>query len=397
MLVYEYKLQGKDRQFLALEEAIRTTQFIRNKCVRFWKDNKGVNPYDLYQYCAVLAKEYDFAKKLNSQARQAASERASSAIMHFYKNCKDKSIKKKGYPQFQKDCRSVEYKTTGWKLSDDYQRITFTDGFKAGTFRLVDTRDLSAFNREQIKRVRVIQRANGFHVQFCLDVDRKEDLAPSGKTIGLDMGLSSFYTDSNGEKVDCPRFLRKAEKRIKFLLRRVSRKHKGSSNRKKAKNRLARKHLQVQRQRKDFAVKLARCVVTNNDVIAFEDLQVRNMVKNHHLAKSIMDASWSLFRNYLAYYGRVCGRVTVAVPAAYTSQDCSSCGKRVKKALSERTHVCQCGCILDRDENAALNILAKGLALANISINGTDGSGTDGSGTDGQSETEVAKVFSSAA
>ena len=380
MLVYEYKLQGKDKQFQALEESIRTTQFIRNKCVRHWKDNRGVNPYDLYQYCAVLAKEYDFAKKLNSQARQAASERASSAIMRFYKNCKDKSIRKKGYPQFQKDCRSVEYKTTGWKLSDDYKHLTFTDGFKAGTFRLVDTRDLSYFSQEQIKtlvkRVRVVKRADGFYVQFCLDIDRKEQLPPSGKTLGLDMGLASFYTDSNGEKVDCPKFLRKAEKRIKFLQRRVSRKHKGSANRKKARNRLARKHLTVQRQRRDFAVKLARCVVTNNDVIAFEDLQVRNMVRNHHLAKSIMDASWSLFRNYLAYYGRVHGRVTVAVPPAYTSQDCSSCGKRVQKALSERTHVCSnpsCGCVLDRDENAALNILARGLELANVVINGTDG------------------------
>lgn len=380
MLVYECKLQGKDRQFQALEEAIRTTQFIRNKCVRHWKDNRSINPYDLYQYCAVLAKEFDFAKKLNSQARQAASERASSAIMRFYKNCKDKSVRKKGYPQFQKDCHSVEYKTTGWKLSDDYRRITFTDGFKAGTFRLVDTRDLSHFNREQIKRVRVLRRADGFYVQFCLDVDRKEELPPSGKTVGLDMGLSSFYTDSNGQKIDCPKFLRKAEKRIKFLQRRVSRKHKGSVNRRKAKNRLARKHLQVQRQRRDFAIKLARCVVTNNDVIAFEDLQVRNMVNNHHLAKSIADASWSLFRNYLVYYGRVYGRVTVAVPPQYTSQDCSACGKRIKKSLSERTHACSCGCVLDRDENAALNILAKGLEQVGLVFNGTDG----------QSETEVA-------
>ena len=317
--------------------------------------------------------------------------------MRSYKNCKDKSVKKKGYPQFQKDCRSVEYKTTGWRLSGDYKRITFTDGFGAGAFKLVDTRDLSHFNlshfnREQIKtlikRVRVLKRADGFYVQFCLNVERKEELAPSGKTIGLHMGLSSFYTDSHGEKVDCPKFLRKAEKRIKFLQQRVSRKHKGSTNRKKAKNRLARKHLQVQRQRKDFAVKLARCVVTSNDVIAFEDLQVRNMVKNHHLAKSIADASWSLFRNYLAYYGRVYGKVTVAVAPAYTSQDCSVCGKRVRKSLSERTHACSCGCVLDRDENAAKNILAKGLEQVDIVLK----VGIVLNGTDGQSETNFASA-----
>src|SRR5579859_2321083 len=106
MLIYEYKLHGDHAQFQALEEAIRTTQFIRNKCVRYWKDHRDVNPYDLYQYTAVLAKEFDFVKKLNSQARQAASERASSAIVRFYKNCKLKRPGKKGYPQFQKDARS---------------------------------------------------------------------------------------------------------------------------------------------------------------------------------------------------------------------------------------------------------------------------------------------------
>jgi putative transposase len=382
MLIFEYKLQGNDKQFEALEEAIRTTQFIRNKCVRYWKDNRGVSPYDLSQYCAILAKEFDFASKLNSQARQAAAERASAAILRFYKNCKQKKRGKKGYPRFQKDNRSVEYKTTGWKLSEDYRHITFTDGFEAGTFKLVDTRDLSVFSREQIKRVRVVHRADGYYVQFCLDIMRTEELAPCGQTIGLDMGLSSFYTDSEGEKVECPKFLRKAEKQIKKLQRRVSRKQKGSANRKKSRNRLARKHLQVQRQRKDWAMKLARCVVMSHDVIAIEDLQVRNMVRNHHLAKSIMDASWTQFRTFLEYYARVYGRVVIAIPPQFTSQDCSNCGKRVKKSLSERTHRCSCGCVMDRDENSARIILVIGLTLAGWLIIGTDG----------QSETDAALV-----
>ena len=315
--------------------------------------------------------------------------------MRFSKNCKDKSLRKEGFPQLQKDCCSVEYKTTGQKLSGDYRQITFTDGFGAGTFRLLDkrtrTRDLSAFHREQIKtlvkRVRILKRADGYYVQFCLNIDRKEGLPPSGTTLGLDMGLSSFYADSNGEKMYCAKFLRKAEKRIKFLQQRMSRKLKGSHNRKEAENRLARKHLQVQRQRRDFAAKLAQCVVASSDIVTFEDLAVRNMVRNHHLAKSIMGASWSLFRNYLAYYGRVYRRMTVAVLPTYTSQDCSPCGGRVKKALSERTHACSCGCGLDRDKNAALNILAKGLEQVDSIVNGTAG----------QSETEAAYEKSLAA
>ncbi|HAJ61640.1 MAG TPA: transposase, partial [Cyanobacteria bacterium UBA8543] len=116
-------------------------------------------------------------------------------------------------------------------------------------------------------------------------------------------------------------------------------------------------------QRKDFAVKLARCVVRSNDLVTFEDLKVRNMVRNRHLAKSISDAAWTTFRTWVEYFGKVFGVVTVAVPPHYTSQNCSNCGKVVKKSLSVRTHVCHhCGHTQDRDWNAARNILEKGLS-----------------------------------
>jgi len=213
-----------------------------------------------------------------------------------------------------------------------------------------------------------LRRADGYYAQFCVDLDRTEDLAPTGKTIGLDMGLTSFYTDSTGVKVENPRYLRKAEKQLKRAQRRVSKKAKGSKNRIQARKRLGRQHLKVQRQRKDFAIKTARCVgvrhrtpIQSHDLVALEDLKVRNMVKNHHLAKSISDASWSMFRDWLEYYGRVMGRVVIAIAPHYTSQECSSCHVIVKKSLSTRTHTCQCGCVLDRDHNAALNILAAGL------------------------------------
>jgi putative transposase len=152
MIVLEFKLTGADRQYAALDEAIRTTQFIRNKCVRKWMDERGVKPYDLNKYCAVLAKDYDFVGKLNSQARQAAAERAGAAIVRFYKNCRVKTPCKKGYPQFQKDGRSIEYKQTGWKLDEARRAITFMDGFKAGTFRLRGTRDLLGYALAQIRR-----------------------------------------------------------------------------------------------------------------------------------------------------------------------------------------------------------------------------------------------------
>jgi len=228
---------------------------------------------------------------------------------------------------------------------------------------LVGSRDLNFYQIEQIKRVRLVKRADGYYAQFCVDIARKEEVKPSQTTIGLDVGLNHFYTDSNGEVVENPRFLRKSERQLKKLQRQVSKCKKGSANRHKAIKRLARKHLQVSTiQRKDFAIKTARCVVRSNDLIAYEDLQVRNMVKNHKLAKSISDASWSMFRDWVEYFGKVFGKVTVAVPPQYTSQNCSTCGTVVQKSLSERTHQCShCGTVLDRDHNAALNILAMGL------------------------------------
>ncbi|MDJ0726989.1 MAG: transposase [Prochloraceae cyanobacterium] len=360
LFVLEAKLRGSTKQFAVIDEMIRTAGFVRNSCIRHWMDNRGVGQYDLSALCKVLAKEYEWAKKLNSQARQASAERGWAAIKRFYDNCKNPAIKKKGYPRFKKS-RSVEYKTTGYKLSEDRQSITFTDGFKAGRFRIVGAFDLNYYQPKQIKRVRVVRRADGYYVQFCVAIDRLEEVEPTEQVIALDVGLMHFYTDNRGNKVENPRHLRKSEKALKRLQKRVSRKVKGSNKRRKAINKLGRKHLKVSRQRKDFAVKLARCVVKSNDLVVFEKLTVRNLLKNRRLAKSINDAGWRQFFEWLEYYGQVFGKIVIAVPPQYTSQECSSCHRIVKKSLSERTHACECGCILDRDENASRNLLAKGL------------------------------------
>ncbi|WP_293343146.1 transposase [Microcoleus sp. CAWBG58] len=369
MIVLEFKLKGSSQQYRVIDEMIRTAQFVRNKALRYWIDNQGVKLSDLYKQCAIMAKEFEWAGKLNSMARQASAERAIFAIQRFFANCKGKKPGKKGYPQFKKHTRSVEYKTSGWALSADKRCLSFTDGFAAGTFRLVGSRDLHFYAPKEIKRVRVIHRADGYYAQFCINVERTEEVVPTGKAIGIDVGLNHFYTDSAGETVPSPRHLRKSEKALKRLQKRTSRKKKGSRNRKKAINKLGRKHLKVSRQRKDFAVKTALCVVKSSDFVAYENLQIKNMVKNHKLAKSISDAAWSQFSQWLEYFGKVYGKTVVAVAPGYTSQDCSSCGNRVQKSLSVRTHVCSCGTVLDRDHNAALNILAKGLKQAGIILN----------------------------
>jgi putative transposase len=151
MLVFEFKAYGTKQQFDAVDEAIRTVQFIRNKALRFWMENEKVDKYALNKYSAVLAKEFPFCDDLNSMARQSSSERAWSAISQFYDNCKKKVPGKKGFPRFQKDNRSVEYKTTGWRLANDRKSVIFTDKNGIGKLKLKGTRDLHFYQRSQIK------------------------------------------------------------------------------------------------------------------------------------------------------------------------------------------------------------------------------------------------------
>ncbi len=235
------------------------------------------------------------------------------------------------------------------------------------------------------------------------------------------MGIATYVTDSDGHAVANPRFIRWAEMRLKRYQRRLSRRsvyHKKgkkprtnhatrqrarhnqypkdpaapaipspspiphapsnpspprqSANWGKAKQRVGRVYLTLQRQREDFARKTASALISSHDLIALEDLKVRNLVRNRRLAKAISDVGWSRLRWWVEYYGRLHGVPVVAAPPAYTSQDCSGvlpdgtpCRKRIQKSLSVRTHICpRCGLTLDRDENAAVNILARGLALA---------------------------------
>ncbi|MBD2483617.1 RNA-guided endonuclease TnpB family protein [Planktothrix sp. FACHB-1365] len=284
MIVLEYKVKGKPNQYQAIDQVIRTTQFVRNKAIRYWMDNSRelkIDKFALNKYSTTLRKEFSFVNDLNSMAVQSAAERGWAAISRFYDNCQKKISGKKGYPKFQK------------------------------------------------------------------------------------VGIESFYTDSNGYQEPNPKFLRKMETSIKKSQRQIYKKVKGSSGRRKARKVYAKKHLKVSRQRNEHAKRIARNVCTSNDVVAYVgvacakriDLSVRNLVKNHCLAKSISDASWYLFRQWIEYFAAKFDKLAIPVPPHYTSQKCSNCGGIVKKSLSTRTHICNCGCELHRDTNAAINIL----------------------------------------
>ncbi|MFB2969124.1 RNA-guided endonuclease InsQ/TnpB family protein [Aerosakkonema sp. BLCC-F183] len=311
-------------------------------------------------------------------AVQAAAERGWLAISRFYENCKTNKTGKKSFPRFQKDNRSVEYKTSGWSLHKTKRRITITDKKGICELKLLGKWDIHTYPVKSIKRVRLVRRADGYYCQFAIDVECVDIQPPTGQEIGLDVGLESFYTDSNGHHEPSPKFLRKAESGIKHTQRRIYKKVKGSSGRRKARARYSRKHLRVSRQRTEHAKRLARHVCKSNDLIAYEDLKVGNLLKNHCLAKSIADASWYQFRQWIEYFAAKFGRLAVAVPPQYTSQECSQCKAMVKKSLSTRTHVCSCGLILQRDWNAAINILLK--AKSTVGQTGSNANG-DGSST----------------
>ena len=192
-------------------------------------------------------------------------------------------------------------------------------------------------------------------------------LPTTGRETGIDVGLKVFLITADGDAIENPRHYRRAEKQLAKAQRRVSRRKKGSKRRGKTVGQLQLAHQTVQRQRADFHHKTALALLRDYDTISLEDLRVANLVRNRHLATSISDAGWAQFRSILEAKAACAGRRVVAVPPAYTSQDCSGCGVRIPKSLSVRTHVfTNCGLMLDRDENAARNIHWAGQALRGV-------------------------------
>jgi putative transposase len=207
------------------------------------------------------------------------------------------------------------------------------------------------------KTVTISREADGWYVCFsCADAPIRP-LPATGQETGIDLGIEAFATLSDGTRIFHPGWYRQVERALKTAQRRVSRRKKGSSRRRKAVRLFAKAHQRVARQRRDFHHKTALALVRENDTIYHEDLQPANMVKNHHLAKSITDAGWGAFLTILTNKAACASRRIIAVDPAFTSQTCSGCGILVSKGLSVRWHSCpDCGTSLHRDHNAAKNI-----------------------------------------
>jgi putative transposase len=293
---------------------------------------------------------------IHSQVLQDVLTRLDRAFQAFFRRVKNGETP--GYPRFQGANRytSFTYKQFG-------NGATLDNGFlalsKIGRIAVRWSRPLQGMP----KTVTIRREADGWYVTFsCADVPI-QPVPLTGQETGIDLGLESFATLANGSQIANPRIFRVAEMHLKRAQRRVSRRTQGSKRRRKAVMLLAKAHQRVRRARADFHHKTALALVRQYDTMYHEDLQTANMVRKHHLAKSISDAGWSRFLTILSCKAVEAGKTVVAVPAAFTSQACSGagCGVLVHKGLSIRWHACpECGTSLHRDHNAALNILARG-------------------------------------
>jgi putative transposase len=295
--------------------------------------------------------------EVHSQVLQEIVQRVDRAFQAFFRRVK--AGETPGYPRIHGRTRynSLTYPQFG-------NGATLDNGFlvlsKIGRLGLRWSRPIEG----AIKTVTIRREADGWYACFsCSDVPVRP-LPETGEETGIDLGIEAFATLSDGARIFSPGWYRKAERTLKTAQRRVSRRKRGSNRRRKAVPLLAKAHQKVRRQRQDFHHKTALVLVQNNDTIYHEGLQTANMLKNHHLAKSIQDAGWAVFLGILSFKAACAGRKVVAVNPAFTSQRCSGCGEMVAKGLSVRWHSCpDCGTSLHRDHNAAKNIERAGQVL----------------------------------
>ncbi|HEX5440327.1 MAG TPA: transposase [Ktedonobacterales bacterium] len=365
---YKYKLKPTPAQERQLEEVVWRCRVLYNTALEqritaYHRCGVTLTCYQQQAELPDLKAAFPEYAAIHSQVLQDVLTRLDKTYQAFFRRVKEsKAGQTPGFPRYQGRNRyhSFTYKQygNGARLDNGFLVLS-----KIGRVALRWSRPLEGTP----KTVTISKEADGWYaVLSCADIPIRP-LPATGRETGIDVGLKVFLITADGLVVENPRLYRRGEKKLAKANKRASRRQKGSHRRRKAVGRLHRAHQTVKRQRADFHHKTALKLLRNYDTIYLEDLRVANMVRNRHLAKSISDAGWTAFRAILEAKAACAGRRVVAVPPAYTSQDCSGCGERVPKSLSVRTHVCiSCGLVLDRDENAARNIQWAGQALRGL-------------------------------
>jgi putative transposase len=355
---YVYKLRPNRSQRAKLEETLETCRRLYNDALaerkESWESER--KSIGFAAQCASLTqrkKSSGYLRSMHSQVLQNVLRRVEWSLQNFFRRVKSGATP--GYPRFR---------GRGWYDSFCYPQYGNGVRFKDGRLVLSKVGHVKVFRDRPLegkpKTATIIRKADGWYAAIVSEVE-SEPLPKTGESVGVDVGIAHFATLSTGDTIENPRCYRTAERRLKKAQRRVSRRKKGSKRREKAKASLGKAHQKVARSRWDHAHKTANYLVERFDTIVVEDLNVSGMVKNHHLAKAISDSGWTQFVKILSDKAESAGRELVKVNPRNTSQACSGCGQLVRKSLATRWHFCpSCGCELDRDHNAAINILIKG-------------------------------------
>jgi len=350
---YKYKLYPTKAQRQTMHETTFLCSLIYNQCLsqrkEAWeKEKKSITCYDQIKQLPDMREKDIRYQSVHSQVLQDTVSRVDKSFQNFFRRVK--AGEKAGYPRFKSARRydSFTYPQSGFKLNGKKLSLSKIGDVKIKLHRPIEGK---------IKTLIIRRQADGWFACFSCEVE-ENPLPFTGKSVGVDVGLENFAITSDGEFFPPIKDLRKSEKKIKRAQREVSRRKK-SKRRKRAVWRLKRAHLRVANKRRDTHHKVARKLVDKYDTIAIENLSIDNMIKNHHLAKSISDAGWYSFSLILMSKAEEAGRQVVKVDPKFTSQVCSGCKAIVKKELKERWHSCECGCELHRDVNAAINILTK--------------------------------------
>ncbi len=257
-----------------------------------------------------------------------------------------------GYPRFKGRNRynSFTYSQSGFEILRLDGKLKLS---KIGQIRIILHREIEG----RIKTCTIKRDIDRWYAVFSVETDKKVKPATIKTSVGIDVGLTTLLTLSNGKQIEPPKYLRQSEDKLSHEQKRLSKKKSGSKNRDKQRLNVARIHRKIRDQRKDFAHKTSRWLVDTYDQIVFEDLRIQNMMQNHHLARSISDAGWYQLQNFTAYKAEWAGKYVEFCIANGTSQECHVCGNIEHLTLADRIfHCSRCGNIEDRDVNASINI-----------------------------------------
>jgi len=346
LMNFKYRIYPSQKQIIKLNKTISDCCFIYNKLLEtkinaYKTDKNNLSQFDLNK----LTKDIDVP--IHSQVKQNISKRINDAFNHFFRRIREKKGKV-GFPRFKSLNRykSITFPQSGFKFISD-KRLFVS---KIGNIPIILHRVLKG----KLKTFTIKKTALGWFAIFSCENIPIEKIEVEDNHIGIDVGIESFAILSNGERIENPKFLIKSEKKLARLQRRLSRKKKGSSNRRKVRIKVAKLHQRIFNQRQDFLHKTSFTLIKQFKIISVEKLTIKNMVKNHYLAKSINDASWGYFVQMLSYKVEKTGGQLVKVSPRNTSRTCSQCGNVQDMPLANREFKClKCGFVCHRDLNAS--------------------------------------------